>query len=320
VVDLEVRHFRLIEAIAQTGSITKAAAMLGVSQPALTAQLQRIERRVGGPLFHRDRLGSHPTALGEVVLTHARAVLATVSGLDRSVRQQRTGTPTVVRIAATAGTITSEMTALVPAVIPGATVELRVAGDRATQLELLADGRLELVVCQEAPGHEIAMPAALDKAAIATEPLFVGVGAGSPLAAREEVELWEVAGTRWFTAAITDDWFAGYVRAVCLAHGVPTPELQSLDLEIAAELTAMGGGVMLLQAASRARPGVVCRPLAGAPIQTRHLIVWSKEGPLAAADVQELMTQATTCYWDKAPSRQPIYAQWLHRHGRLPLR
>ncbi|MFC4853381.1 helix-turn-helix domain-containing protein [Actinophytocola glycyrrhizae] len=58
--DLEVRHFRLVEAIAQAGSITKAASAPGVSQPFLTAQLQRIERRVGGPLFRRDRTGSQP--------------------------------------------------------------------------------------------------------------------------------------------------------------------------------------------------------------------------------------------------------------------
>lgn len=316
--DLEVRHFRLVEAVAHAGSITKAAVALGVSQPALTAQLQRIERRLGGELFNRDRLGSHPTALGEVVLAHARAVLATVDGLDRSLRQQRAGTPTHVRVAATPGTITSAMTTLVPAVLPGATVDLRVTGDRDTQLELLADGRLELVVCQEAPGHELRVPPTLVKAVIATEPLFVGVAADSPLAASEEIDLAAVAGDRWFTAAITDDWFAGYMRDVCLQHGVPVPELRSLDLEIAAELAAVGEGVMLLQAASRARPGVVTRPLAGAPLQTRHLIVWSTDGPLPEAAMQQLHRDAVICYWEKAPARQPIYAKWLTRHGRLP--
>jgi molybdate transport repressor ModE-like protein len=316
-VDLEVRHFRLVEAIAQAGSITKAANTLGVSQPALTAQLQRVERRVGGPLFSRDRNGSHPTALGEVVLVHAKAVLAAVHELDRSVRRQRSGTPTVTRVAATPGTITSEMTTLVPAVIPATTVDLTVTGDRDHQLELLADGRLELVVCQEAPGHEIRLPTGLAKAQVAAEPLFVGVAAGSALAAHEEIQLAEVAASRWYTAAVTDDWFAGYVRDVCLHHGVPMPDLQSLDLEIAAELAAMGGGVMLLQAASRGRPGVATRPLAGAPLRTRHLIVWSREGPLTVEDMADLRVRATDCYWRKAPARQEVYARWLARHGRL---
>ncbi len=311
-----MRHFRLVEAIAQAGSITKAAAALGVSQPALTAQLQRVERRVGGPLFRRDREGCHPTALGDVVLAHAKAVLATVHELDRSVRRQRTGPPAVIRVAATLGTITSEMTTLVPGVVQ-ATVDLTVTGDRDRQLELLADGRLELVVCQEAPGHEILLPATLVKAEVAAEPLFVGVAADSPEAAHEEIPLREVAGKRWYTAAITDDWFAGYVRDVCLRHDVPMPELQSLDLEIAAELAAMGNGVMLLQAASRTRPGIATRPLAGAPLVTRHLIVWSEQGPLTDADMRELLARATDCYWHKAPARQEVYARWLDRHGRL---
>lgn len=312
-----MRHFRLVEAIAQAGSITKAATALGVSQPALTAQLQRIERRVGGPLFRRDRDGSHPTALGEVVLAHARAVLATVNELDRNLRVQRAGPPTVIRVAATPGTITSEMTTLVPEVVPATTVDLTVTGDRDHQLELLASGRLELVVCQEAPGHEIRLPASLVKAEVATEPLFVGVAADSALADRYEIPLPDVAAKRWYTAAVTDDWFAGYVRDVCLRHAVPMPELQSLDLEIAAELAAMGKGVMLLQAASRTRPGVATRPLAEAPLRTRHLIVWSKEGPLTAADLRELTARATDCYWHKAPARQEVYARWLDRHGRL---
>jgi hypothetical protein len=149
--------------------------------------------------------------------------------------------------------------------------------------------------------------------------LFVGVAADSALAAEEEIPLAAVATQRWFTAAITDPWFAGYVRTVCLHHDVPVPELQSLDLEIAAELAAMGRGVMLLQAASRARPGVVSRPLAGAPIQTRHLLIWAKEGPLPAEGLRQLHEQAVALYWEKAPARQENYAKWLTRHGRLPL-
>lgn len=89
--DLDIRHLRLVDTIARATSITKAATVLGVSQPALTLQLQRVERLVGGPLFHRERHGVRPTALGEMVLTHGRAVLVTVDGLARSVRQHDQG-------------------------------------------------------------------------------------------------------------------------------------------------------------------------------------------------------------------------------------
>ena len=42
--NLELRHLKVVCAIAETGSVTKAASQLGLAQPALTAQLQRIER------------------------------------------------------------------------------------------------------------------------------------------------------------------------------------------------------------------------------------------------------------------------------------
>jgi DNA-binding transcriptional LysR family regulator len=61
--------------VAETESITKAAQSLGLSQPAISAQLKRIESIVGGRIFQRTGSGSIPTELGKLVLTHARKIL-----------------------------------------------------------------------------------------------------------------------------------------------------------------------------------------------------------------------------------------------------
>ncbi|WP_380164890.1 LysR family transcriptional regulator [Jannaschia sp. R86511] len=66
--DLEVRHARLVVAVAQAGSISAGAVVLGLPQPGVTAQLRRIERACGGPLFVRSRRRVSPTPLGERVL------------------------------------------------------------------------------------------------------------------------------------------------------------------------------------------------------------------------------------------------------------
>ncbi|WP_454851027.1 helix-turn-helix domain-containing protein [Promicromonospora soli] len=60
-----MRHLRMVVAVAESGSVTKAAAALGIAQPALTAQLNRIDRSLGGNVFVRDRFGARPTELGE---------------------------------------------------------------------------------------------------------------------------------------------------------------------------------------------------------------------------------------------------------------
>lgn len=66
---------RSIVGIAEQGSISKAARSLGISQPAINAQLKRIEDYVGGSIFHKSAHGSSVTELGKVVLIQARKIL-----------------------------------------------------------------------------------------------------------------------------------------------------------------------------------------------------------------------------------------------------
>ncbi|MFC7587759.1 LysR family transcriptional regulator [Nonomuraea antimicrobica] len=80
--DLELRHLRIVRAVADAGSVSKAASLLGLAQPALTAQLKRIERVLGGALFERDRHGARPTRLGELVLARARVLLPAAKELQ----------------------------------------------------------------------------------------------------------------------------------------------------------------------------------------------------------------------------------------------
>ena len=66
---------RSVVGIAEAGSISKAARVLGVSQPAISAQLKRIEDYVGGSIFQKSAHGSAVTELGKVVLIQARKIL-----------------------------------------------------------------------------------------------------------------------------------------------------------------------------------------------------------------------------------------------------
>ncbi len=66
----------MIEAIAATGSISKAAARLGLTQPAVSTMLRRVEGHLGVQLFVRSPEGVTPTPVGAEVATRARAALA----------------------------------------------------------------------------------------------------------------------------------------------------------------------------------------------------------------------------------------------------
>jgi DNA-binding transcriptional LysR family regulator len=66
---------RTIVAIAETGSFSKAGEKLGLSQPAISAQVKRLQILVGGSVFERVAGGVTFTARGNMVLAHARKLL-----------------------------------------------------------------------------------------------------------------------------------------------------------------------------------------------------------------------------------------------------
>lgn len=66
---------RSVVGISEAGSITKAAKLLGLSQPALSSQIKRIEHAVGGSIFQKSANGSSTTELGKLVLAQAKKIL-----------------------------------------------------------------------------------------------------------------------------------------------------------------------------------------------------------------------------------------------------
>lgn len=88
---METRHLRAFLKIADTGSISRAAESLGLSQPSLSQQLLRLEDEVGVQLFRRTARGVIVTEAGRVFQEHARQILRAESQALEDVRQLRSG-------------------------------------------------------------------------------------------------------------------------------------------------------------------------------------------------------------------------------------
>jgi len=73
---MDLRQLSYVVAVAEEGQFTRAAARESVAQPAISAQIRRLERELGERLFHRDQRAVGLTAAGEALLPHARAALA----------------------------------------------------------------------------------------------------------------------------------------------------------------------------------------------------------------------------------------------------
>jgi DNA-binding transcriptional LysR family regulator len=73
---MEIYQVRYFLAVHEARNFTRAAERCGVSQPALTAAMKKLEQELDGPLFHRERGGAKLTSLGELVLPRFRRLAA----------------------------------------------------------------------------------------------------------------------------------------------------------------------------------------------------------------------------------------------------
>lgn len=96
---LELRHLRALISVARNGSVSAAARELGVAQPNLTRQLQRIEALLGVGLFARDAKGAVLTRAGAVLVERAERILADFDDFVELARRASGEWPSEVRIA-----------------------------------------------------------------------------------------------------------------------------------------------------------------------------------------------------------------------------
>jgi len=96
----ELAAMEALLAVGRTGSISAAAAELGVSQQALSLRMRGVEGRVGVPLLIRSTHGSQLTAPGVVLAQWATKVLDAAAELDAGIDALRTGSRAHLRVAA----------------------------------------------------------------------------------------------------------------------------------------------------------------------------------------------------------------------------
>jgi DNA-binding transcriptional LysR family regulator len=84
--DVDLELLRSFQEVARRGSITAAARVLGVSQPSLTAAMQRLERDLGTVLLLRGRAGVTVTDTGRALAREAEEILSVVARAEQRIR------------------------------------------------------------------------------------------------------------------------------------------------------------------------------------------------------------------------------------------
>ncbi|WAZ22970.1 LysR family transcriptional regulator [Streptomyces cinnabarinus] len=303
--ELEVRHLRALCAIADTGSLHRAARQLGVAQPSLSTQLRRIEQELGGALFLRTRTGCRPTPLGRLVLSRARPLVAEMRSLVTEARSAAAGGPRL-RVGSTASRALAGWLRRLRGDGREPTLHMDVSAN--TLLRMVADGQLDVAFVHEVEGTPLHFPGELRlRVLMEREPQFVSLPADHPATAKTEVELYDLAGDRWMVDPSVDGEWDG-VRRMFRDAGV-APDVLHGDYHTAAALVAIGEAVTVCQPTALPRPDMAVRRLRGDPLGVRLLLA-----ARADADLNGAFPALEEAYWEAARNA-PEYRKWLEHDG-----
>lgn len=153
---LQIKEFRLIQSIQQTGQLALAAQNLSVTQPAASRMLASIEQKVGEQIFLRHPKGMVPTFVGEILVRKGNEILQSLEAAEREVYAVGRGLSGTVRIGAVTG---GAVAFVVPAIkrlkkdTHGSDIHIDV-GPSSTLIEGTINGDYDFVLSRIPPGTD----------------------------------------------------------------------------------------------------------------------------------------------------------------------
>ncbi|MFY1828496.1 LysR family transcriptional regulator [Myxococcus fulvus] len=241
--NLDVRHLRLVAAVVDTGSVTAAAKVLHLSQPALSHQLRDVEERLGTELFHRQGRRMVLTDAGRRVLDAARKVVSELESVEADVARLANASGGVLRLATECYTAYHWL----PGVLRRFSsrhpeVEVRIALEATRRpVEALLAGSLDLGIVSEPARHR-----RLAHAPLFEDELVAVVAPSHPLAGRSVLHAADFAREHvlLYSIPLTQSTL---VQQVLVPAGVTPARVSHVELtEALIELTKAGLGVAVL--------------------------------------------------------------------------
>jgi DNA-binding transcriptional LysR family regulator len=267
-----LRALECLVTIVEQESLTKAAALLHLSQPALSHQIAAIERELGTPVIERLPRGVRPTAAGRAAAVEARVALAAADRAVLAGRRAGAGTGGRIRIAC-AETMT--VWVLVPVLRhwrrrhPDVELDLKEYTSADAMLEVLLGGGTDLVVGPR-PTQAVEHTEVLGR-----EEIVVVAAAEHRFAGLDAVPLAELA-VEPLVHYDPGNGFGVWVDQFAAGHGValPEPAVRTGSPRTAAQLAAAGMGVTIVPfSALTPWPGGTVRSLAPAELRDVVAIV-----------------------------------------------
>jgi DNA-binding transcriptional LysR family regulator len=216
---MELRDIEYFALVAQHGHLGRAAEALGLSQPAISKSLRRLEEALDAKLVTRTAKGVELTPEGSALLMRVRGLRVSLQDVAREVKDVSEGRVGHLRVGV--GENIAEYllpTAFEKLLIDAPQVVLKITvSDNDLMIPALHNGELDLVV-----NYLRRLPEDLSHQELYEDEMVVCASARHPLTRRKRVSLAELAGERW---ALTDSTLQPYqlLQQAFLERGLPAP-------------------------------------------------------------------------------------------------
>jgi DNA-binding transcriptional LysR family regulator len=265
---LDVRRLRVLRELAARGTIAATAEALGYTAPAVSQQLAALEREAGVALLEKNGRGRRLTPAGQELALRTEGILRELEAAEAALEATTTQVAGVLRCAAFA----SAHRALLPQAIAYLSArhpDLRVTTrdmEPEHSLPALKLGELDLALAQEYAFAPMPADPALERTELLDDPVNVALPADHPLASATAVDLTELADEAWIAGSEGSFCHLVVVHSTRAAGYEPRIAHVTNDFDVSYALVAAGAGVGLVpELAGPPPPGVVLRPVAGAP-------------------------------------------------------
>jgi len=295
---MELRHLRYFLAVAEELHFGRAATRLGIAQPPLSRQIRDLERELGTALFSRVKRRVQLTHAGRAFLAEARLTLAQADHARRTAQRAARGEVGWLRLgfveAATYSGILPDVLGVFRMHVPNVGLDLFEMSS-VQQAEALRDGRIELGI-MHSPPHDAAQWLQLER--MLKDRMVAALPRGHRLAAQPRIALRALAPEPFLMfRRPSGPGLYDRVIAACQAAGFsPSVAQEAGQIQTLVGLVAAGVGVALVPGslAQLRRPGVVYRPLSGAPVDMGMWAAWrtGDESPVRERFVRALRAVA----------------------------
>ena len=282
---MDLQRLRYFVAVAEKLNVSAAARSLGIRQPPLSLQIQKLEREIGGSLFSRENRRLRLTSLGAILYEDSQALLRRADELEERIRDRAAGRAGTIRILHTQAAYSEYITKRIRKFMRkrrGVRLDLRfVVNPPFVEQEPNGEWDLLLAAVIQPPKGAVIIERA---------PIKLALSPKHRLAARAEIVPEELLGEKLILSPLG-------LQSPAEEYVMYQLEQKAVSMYVHRDLAgfserlwhaALGNGIAVCSGTDRGTHDAVCIPLAEAPELQTVAIVGSTAHPAGAELLEAL--------------------------------